>query len=145
MQVNDVREKYLYTRILTLSCAEFCLFSCKNLIITVIQTSNFRLAFSNTNLNADHKISWTAFFFCRPHIWIFLGNLFADLKVSTAYSTVLIFMLCWCACLCKFNIPLFSKYFSVWIANKLQRQMRWDPTHMTSYSCWFYTWSWFSV
>ena len=48
------------------------------ILIYHVQPSNFSSAFGNVNLNANRKILRTAFF-CRPHVFIFLGNLFAKL------------------------------------------------------------------
>ena len=48
------------------------------ILIYHVQPSNFSSAFGNVNLNANCKILRTAFF-CRPHVFIFLGNLFAKL------------------------------------------------------------------
>ena len=48
---------------------------------------------------ADHKILWTSFF-CQPHISIFLGNLFGNLKllfvpkyIAIAYCTLKFFLI----------------------------------------------------
>ena len=49
------------------------------------QPSIFRPTFSNTDLNLKNKILKTAFF-CQPHRHDFLGNLFANLKISFLMS-----------------------------------------------------------
>lgn len=45
------------------------------------QPSIFMPTFSNTDLNLKNKILKTVFF-CQPHRHVFLGNLFANLKIS---------------------------------------------------------------